>query len=156
MLDVEFISELAVAVLNGIQNKKKLLEEFYQQYETSFEYEEKLREVFRQTLGEIQQILPDIAAYRWRKKSDFYTLFLVFAEHGPLLPLAAEKRALARERLVEFATSIDEAISADDQVQPPIAPHVRDYLRSVERAASDLGSRRQRADILKFVLGDVF
>lgn len=31
MLDIEFISELAVAVLNGLQNKKKLLEEFYQQ-----------------------------------------------------------------------------------------------------------------------------
>lgn len=37
MIDIEFISEIAVAVLNGLQNKKKRLEEFYQQYETSFE-----------------------------------------------------------------------------------------------------------------------
>ncbi len=57
MLDVEFISELAVAVLNGIQNKKKHLEEFYQQYETNFEDAEMVRTLFLNVLGEIGQIL---------------------------------------------------------------------------------------------------
>ena len=37
MLDVEFISELTIAYLNGPQNKKKTLEEFYQQYEVAFD-----------------------------------------------------------------------------------------------------------------------
>jgi hypothetical protein len=156
MLDVEFISELAVAVLNGLQNKKKLLEEFYQQYETSFEDEERIRDLFRQTLGELRQIVPDIASLRWKKKSDFYTLFLVFADHLAALPLTAEKRALARQRLTEFAVAIDEAIKADGEEDKPFAPQVRDYLRNVERAASDLGSRKERADILNGVLDGVF
>jgi hypothetical protein len=44
MLDVEYVSELAIAVLNGLQNKKKNLEEFYQQYETKFESAQQLRD----------------------------------------------------------------------------------------------------------------
>lgn len=156
MLDVEFISELAVAVLNGLQNKKKLLEEFYQQYETSFDDEGRLREIFRQTLGELNQILPDIASFRWRKKSDFYTLFLVFAEHSSNLPLTSEKRIEARGKLINFAASIDETIKSEGENSAEVPPIVREYLRNVERAASDLGSRRERAQILKTVLQCVF
>jgi hypothetical protein len=156
MLDAEFVSELAVAVLNGLQNKKKLLEEFYQQYETSFEDEDRLRSIFRQTLGELQQILPNIASIRWRKKSDFYTMFLVFAEHAGDLPLTAEKRTLAREKLVKFASLVDEAIRSDSEDPTTVSSNVRDYLRNVERAASDLGSRKQRSDILKKELEGVF
>lgn len=156
MLDVEFISELAVAVLNGLQNKKKLLEEFYQQYETSFEDEERVRDLFRQTLGELHQILPEVSSFRWKKKSDFYTLFLVFAEHAASLPLTAEKRVIARERLIHFATLVDEAIKADGEDPPLITTDVRDYLRNVERAASDLGSRKERGEILNRVLEGVF
>jgi uncharacterized protein DUF262 len=51
MLDVEYISELAVAYLNGIQNKKKRLEEYYQQYEESFDEAESLRDIFIRVLG---------------------------------------------------------------------------------------------------------
>lgn len=156
MLDTEFVSELAVAVLNGIQNKKKLLEEFYQQYETAFDGEEHVRDIFRQTLGEIHQILPNLAALRWKKKSDFYTLFLVFAEHAAYLPLSAENRIAARQKLTDFAMSVDEAIKAGGEDAPVVEPDVRDYLRNVERAASDLGSRRERSEIVNRVLEGVF
>ena len=156
MLDVEFISELAVAVLNGLQNKKKNLEEFYQQYETSFEDEEHLRDLFVTTLGEIRHIIPDLSSLRWKKKSDFYTLFLVFAEKSTSLPLSAEKRAAAREILVSFARLVDEAIKAAGDNATSVQQDVRDYLRNVERAASDLGSRRERAAIVNRALADVF
>jgi uncharacterized protein with ParB-like and HNH nuclease domain len=37
MLDVEFISELAIAVLHGHQNKKETIDYYYRQYEEEFE-----------------------------------------------------------------------------------------------------------------------
>lgn len=58
MLDVEYVSELAVAALNGLQNKKKNLEEFYQQYETQFDDAERLRGLFFKVLGEIEVDVP--------------------------------------------------------------------------------------------------
>jgi hypothetical protein len=152
MLDVEFISELAVAVLNGIQNKKKMLEEFYQQYETKFEDAEKVRSVFVHILGELEQILPDISKTRWKKKSDFYSLFVTLAQFTDRIPLSSEGRVQARSSLRSFGESIDFAIRFDNTEPPPLYQRVEDYMRNVERAASDLGSRRERERILKEVL----
>jgi len=156
MLDTEFISELAVAVLNGLQNKKKQLEEFYQQYETSFEDEEIVRSIFVQTLGELGQVLPDLASLRWKKKSDFYTLFMVFAQHVRSLPLTAEKRADARARLQKFAHDVDELGAAESPSPENVDPLVWGYLRNVERAASDLGSRKERDRVVTELLGGAF
>jgi len=77
MIDVEYISELAVAFLHGVQDKKKKLDEFYQRYEVDFEQEELVMNVFQKTTGEISMVV-DVRGSRWRKKSDFYSLFLVF------------------------------------------------------------------------------
>jgi Protein of unknown function DUF262 len=156
MLDVEFISEIAVAVLNGLQNKKKNLEEFYQLYETSFEEAESLRSLFITVLGEIGQIFPELAKLRWRKKSDFYTLFLEFATHVRQLPLAAEKRKLADTLLTTFAHEVDEYITTEDTSLIPTGQGIKDYARNVERAASDLGSRKERARVLGELLEPVF
>jgi len=141
MLDVEYVSELAVAVLNGLQNKKKNLEEFYQQYETQFEEAENLRGIFVKVLGEIEQVLPDLNKTRWRKKSDFYTLFLKLAKHSSSLPLSADARKTASSLLLEFATAVD---SATGGTQPTDDVDIQNYVRHVERAASDLGSRKGR------------
>jgi len=153
MLDIEFVSELAVAVLNGLQNKKKRLEEFYQQYETNFDDAETLRTIFVRVLGEIEQLLPDIAKTRWRKKSDFYTLFVKLAKHSASLPLSAEARSTAAEVLRTLGGSVDQIIRQGGQ---PDDPHVRDNLQNVERAASDLGARRERERVLDDLLSAVF
>jgi Protein of unknown function DUF262 len=156
MLDVEYISELAVAVLNGLQNKKKNLEEFYQLYETQFDDAETLKSLFTRVLGEIGQILPDISKLRWKKKSDFYTLFLEFADHSGELPLAGDKRRDAYRILTGFACDIDLYIAAGDESPSANDQGVKDYVRNVERAASDLGSRKERARVLRHLLKPVF
>lgn len=156
MLDIEFISELAVAVLNGLQNKKKLLEEFYQQYETTFDEEEKVRSIFNHVLGEIEQLIPNLSKTRWRKKSDFYTLFVKLAAHVSQLPLSADKREAASIALEKFALSVDLLITDEIVTDEPTAANVSVYVRNVERAASDLGSRRERERVLGEVLAPIF
>jgi hypothetical protein len=155
MLDIEFISELAVAVLNGLQNKKKRLEEFYQQYETKFEDQEKLRSIFIRVLGEIEQLVPNLIKTRWRKKSDFYTLFLKLAQHIGQLPLAADHRTIVAQALSGLASDVDGVIT-EEVVPEGISQNVLDYVKYVERAASDLGPRKERARVLDEVLKLVF
>jgi uncharacterized protein DUF262 len=156
MLDIEFISELAVAVLNGLQNKKKRLEEFYQQYETNFEDHEKVRNIFVHVLGEIEQLLPNITRTRWKKKSDFYTLFVKFAQHQDRLPLPAERREKAASALNELATSVDEVIREEAGASHIKDQNVLEYVKYVERAASDLSPRKERERVLGEVLAGVF
>ena len=155
MLDVEFVSELAVAVLNGIQNKKKNLEEFYQQYETEFEGSTHLRNIFVKVLGELEQSLPNISGTRWRKKSDFYSLFLVIAKHSSMLPLPAEARKTLSEILTNFAETVNSIIAENIDVQS-VDEDLQSYTKGVERAASDLGNRKVREQALSRKLTPVF
>jgi hypothetical protein len=156
MLDTEFVSELAVAHLNGLQNKKKNLEDYYQQYEQSFEQAEVLRSVFVKVLGEIEQVVPSLASTRWRKKSDFYSLFVVMAKHVGSLPLPAEKRAETGRILVELAAQVDALLREELAPDTELPDHVADYAKGVERAASDLATRMERDRVLELVLQPVF
>jgi hypothetical protein len=152
MNDVEFISELAVAHLNGLQNKKKKLEEYYQQYETSFEDAEMVHGVFERVLGEITQTLPQLSKTRWRKRSDFYTLFLCFSSRHKILPLSSEQRQAVATALVDFAKLVDQAVRVDPTDQAGLPANITEYARNVERSASDLAARIAREGVLNSVL----
>lgn len=152
MLDVEFISEIAIAFLNGLQNKKKNLEEYYQQYEMEFEDAGRVKSAFLKVLGELEQVLPELQKTRWRKKSDFYTLFLSLADHLGALPLSSEKRTQLGGLLLQFATTVDSIISGEADADEDFAQ----YVKNVERAASDLGSRKARHNVLSNHLKPVF
>ncbi|MCO5067478.1 MAG: DUF262 domain-containing protein [Kiritimatiellae bacterium] len=156
MTDVEFASEIAIAHLNGIQNKKKNLEEYYQQYEEAFEEAGALRATFTKVLGEIEQVLPSISKSRWRKKSDFYSLFLVLAAKESKLPLSADRRVEATRLLTEFADKVDSVIRETWPQGTPVPANIGDYVKNVERAASDLATRTERARVLAELLAPVF
>jgi hypothetical protein len=149
MLDVEYVSELAVGLLHGPQNKKGSLEHWYAVYEESFEEERDVRSAFDRVIGETDQLLPELKSTRWSKKSDFYTLFLTLARFGERLPFARDERESVRAALMNFAHRVDSLI---ENPELETSPEVKRYTAAVARAASDLGSRRVRQDILKEVI----
>jgi hypothetical protein len=155
MLDHEYISELAIAVLHGPQNKKDKLDYYYQLYEESFEDRETLIRTFRSTTAEISALLPRLAGTRWRKKSDFYTLFLCLAEKADQFPFSAEDRERFAERLLTFSSAVDELARLDEPDQERLNPDILAYSRSVVRAASDRGSRVARANALNHYVFDI-
>lgn len=154
MLDVEFVSELTIALLNGIQNKKDKLEYYYQIYEETDPNVLEIRENFDIILGEILKILPDIQKTRWRKKTDFYSLFLVFGNHIDDLPLDKEGRTCAMDLLIEFGENITKRmkISSDEK---DFSEEVEKYAKGM-RATSDYSSRVYRNEALEDVLQSVF
>src|SRR5688500_9034026 len=103
MLDIEYISELVVAHLHGIQNKKESLDSFYELYEQEFEERRRVEDLFNIVLGELRAILPELNMTRWRKKSDFYTLFLILAGQVEALPFARETRSCLRAAFLSLA-----------------------------------------------------
>jgi hypothetical protein len=153
MLDVEFVSELAIAYLHGLQNKKDSLDEWYAVYEKRYEATEDVADAFRSTLGEIARILPDLNDTRWRKKSDFYSLFLVVASHVDSVPLTREGRGKARRRLLKLGEEADRFLRDPDA---EVGRRARRYAAAVERAASDIAQRRARDEVLEQLLGPLF
>jgi hypothetical protein len=173
MMDIEFISELAVAVLHGFQNKKETLDKYYQEYEEEFEAKDDLISTFQTIIFELEQLYPDIKTTRWKKKTDFYSIFLYLTSHEKLLPLSPYKRSVIRSILDEFSNMVDAYVSLDqndnelltasknwDGHLPPLQlpatndvtdeaakiaywKIIDDYGKSI-RASSDLGNRKRR------------
>lgn len=157
MLDVEYISELVVAVLHGHQNKKQNLENFYQIYEEEFDEQKEIMEIFDTVLKEINKILMNLRKSRWRKKSDFYTLFTVFAENIDSLPLSSDKRIECEESLEKFGGEIDYFVKTnkEDLIEVKLSDNVLIYGRGI-RATTDLKARKTRFEGLQNKLTTVF
>lgn len=164
MLDVEFVSELTIAVLNGHQNKKLTLEKYYQLYEQEFEKRNFIKELFDSVLRELLSVMPS-ETNRWYKRTDFYTLFLVFARHKDLLPMSHEKREMAKNKLTIFGLQIDSMVSINRVVEDAdgfeftestnFSPNALAYGQGM-RASTDLGSRRRRDEALELELADLW
>lgn len=153
MLDIEYVSELAVAILHGHQNKKETLDQYYAAYEEEFEQKDELVEKFRRVIYELEHLLPDIKNTRWRKKSDFYSLFLLLSDKAASLPLSTDQRTAARSSLDSFAAKVNSAVSG--QHEETLTDSERSYVRSI-RASSDIGNRKRRHESLEWLLAPVF
>jgi len=152
MIDAEFVSELIVAFLHGPQNKKLSLDKWYETYETEFPDLAKVETAFATVIGELQAVLPGLKDTRWRKKSDFYSLFLCFAQHAEKLPLSKGSRATASKVLQRFGLEVDVYISAGGKA----TVYVKAYADAVERAASDLANRKARSEVLEGLLAPIW
>ena len=155
MLDAEYISELAIAMLNGYQNKKDNLDRYYEAYERSFDQSEILEENFDLIAKEITSIFPSLSGLRWKNVTDFYTLFLTFYELRDLIPFSSDNRQKIREQLEKFANAVtkilsfadleiteDEGLSEDDNLNL-----YKKYATGV-RASTDIRSRKNRQEAL--------
>lgn len=145
MIDHEFVSELAAAYLHGPQNKKDKLDHYYRLYEEQFEDQKYLIESFRRVTSEISRIIPRLAGTRWRKKSDFYTLFLEVADRKDKIPFDEEQITNISSNILDFGARVDSLLRLEEEDWHSHNNDVIKYARNVSRAASDRGNRIARA-----------
>jgi hypothetical protein len=156
MQDVEYISEIAVAVLHGHQNKKETLDKYYEAYEEQFDSREDLTKKFRTVLFELEHLYPDIKNTRWKKKTDFYSLFLFLSGKVDYLPLSKDARLALRKILDKFASDVTSFLSTEDgSFDIRFDPDVESYAKSI-RASSDIGNRKRRGIALENITADFF
>jgi len=157
MLDVEFISELTIAAIHGVQNKKLTLDKYYELYEDEFPERAETKFAFDIVNRELLNILPNINKTRWSKKTDFYTLFVLFANRKHLLPLSEGKRKLASDLLLDIASQIDQLVSTDKENGnvEGVNELIKQYGQNL-RASSDLGARKKREEALEILLEPAF
>lgn len=151
MNDIEYVSELGVGFLHGLQNKKETLDRWYEAYENEFPDRRRMEKALTTTLQEIIEILPSINKTRWRKKSDFYTLFLLLAESSQGFPLRENKRQRLQKVLIKFSADVDKYLRDPDS-NSNLSRSIKEYSGAVERAASDLARRRTRRNELAKVV----
>lgn len=147
MKDVQFISELFISMMNGIQDKTKEMDRYYQLYEESFRERNKWRKLFEHILDTIILLLPDIKDQRWRNKSDFYTLFMVLREIQEDSRIPKKNFNKLRSELIEFSKKINE-ITKKEGKGKTYAKEVLIYSEAVTKSTTDKDRRIQRHNII--------
>ncbi|ALA57734.1 DUF262 domain-containing protein [Nitrospira moscoviensis] len=101
MAEAELVSELVVAMLDGLQAKKEKLRKFYEKYDEDFPAKGIVKKQFRATIDLISQILGEqLSTSIYSGRVLFYSLFLSFFDltYGlPDSPIGKHPRKISRE-----------------------------------------------------------
>lgn len=145
MVDIEFVSELLLRAVEGVSNKKDLLEQAYANYDEDFPQEAQYEDEFNAAIQLIKSVTTQENSALIKTKSNFYSMFGVCLEHYRKTQKTYFKNPQAlTDRLFQL---LSEAKNFDPDSQNPDRS-VRDYYDAVSRAASDKGRRVRREEIL--------
>jgi hypothetical protein len=140
MKDTEFISELFVIVIGGIQDQQKSLDKFYADNDVSFPGRSRHLANFRRVIASLRTIEGLFGESRFSKKADFYGLFAAawrINQHTP----GSTDLAPAIPALHHLSDQLEEEPEA-------LAGTARDYYGTVIEGPNKLAKRILRADIL--------
>ncbi len=144
MEDIEYVSELLILLIAGIQNKKDTLEDYYAAYNEDFPNESHFELEFKTTINLLQQITNVENQSVVKTKSNFYSLF------GACLRYFRATKRASFKQAEGVSKSIGDLLFAARAFRPDLAAPsiVTDYYDAVSRAASDKQRRAQREEIL--------
>jgi hypothetical protein len=140
MKDVEFVSELFVITIDGVQDQQHTLDKFYADYDVVFPKKSRYLTRFRQTIESLRTLQSVIAESRFTKRADFYALFAAVSVLNEKEPAAANL-ALAANGLRKLAEALEE---------PPesLKGIPQQYYTTVIEGPNKLAKRILRRDIL--------
>jgi Protein of unknown function DUF262 len=143
MLEVELTSELLIAELDGLQDKKKSIDRFYREFDAEFPNRQATEARFRETIASISEtIAPDgLAESEFSRPPLFYSLFCATYHRLfgiPKLSLKTPKRRLNRtehQSLQESISLLSEQVQAVREGNRPrdkFVPFVNACLRQTD------------------------
>jgi len=147
MLDAEFISELFIAMMHGIQSKNAdNIDNYYQLYDDNFPNRDIWVRNYNKTLEMIQQLLPDLKSTRWSNKADFYSLFIAVHEllNDYIFPIERY------EKIQKVLQHLDYEVSANkEESEDPLA---REYFEAIDRRTTNKENRIKRHEVIRKIL----
>lgn len=151
-LDVEYVSELLAAMIEGIQDKKKTLDDFYIKYSKwDNSHKKEILNRFLEVLRELNIIFSSplyISKTRFRQKADFYTLFLVIDEFIVKKVTAQEKDVVP---LQEDLAMLQEEIRPESDIDI-----CSEYAIKCVSQGNSASSRRWRHRFIKSILAGTY
>lgn len=148
MEDIEFVSELLVLTIDGVQNKKDHLEDYYTNYNDDFPNETQYELEFRTAVNLLQQISDEDNQAVFKTKSNFYSLFGACHRYFKETKRAHFMQPASLSIEITKLLSDARGFRGDTEV----SPEVREYADAVSRAASDRSRRAKRQEILLSII----
>lgn len=159
MKDIEFVSELVLSVMyNAVQDKKRVLDRAMTPNGVDMRSLGKAVRRFKAALKRVNRILPDICETRYTKAADFYTLLVLIArleDEGVALD-SRKSCSVAGALLREFGRRADIAYENIRKGYGTNDTLALRYVQTVREGGDAAAHRRDRENILRELLHDVF
>ena len=156
MRDIEFSAELVAAMLEGLQNQKKIISTLYERYDDEFVQAQFIIPRFADLLEFCEDLFGgDLAGSEFRRVSLFYSLFV--AGYDVLYGMKSDEKvkrvtitARGLERAKQSLADLDSALSLDD------VPKVyQDFYNATKQSTDKIQQRKIRHDHLKRILKSI-
>jgi len=149
MAEAELISELVIAMSSGLQEKKKTIESFYKTYDEEFPMKKEIESKLENVLKMIENVFgPELKETNFRRRSLFYSLFLVFfdVEYGLPGKEATEVR-ISPQNYAPIKETLERLSEIMEEEEPQ--PKDVEYIRACIQSTDLLKSRQIRHDRIK-------
>jgi hypothetical protein len=149
MGEAELTTELVVAMLDGMQDKKKSLEGFYKKYDDGFPDARRTRREFESCIEKIHSIMGgQLCETEFHKKSLFYSLFCVIYDLLYGLPNEAPRRSKIPVGAIASVRRALQRLSEELRAEIP-SPKFLKLIEAAARQTDNIGPRKIRH---KFIL----
>jgi Protein of unknown function DUF262 len=154
MLEVELTSELIIAELDGMQDKKKSIEDFYERYDERFPQRSTVRAQFREVIDIVNDTFEDsLKTTEFHRPPLFYTLFCTVFHRVSGLPhcrIGTPKRVPTRQErlgLIESVGKLSELI-ASARTHEPIPHKYERFVTACLRQTDNIKPREERLRVV--------
>jgi hypothetical protein len=147
MLDIEYVSELLVRQIAGVNNKKDLLDSFYIQFEEEFPMEQDYENEFSICINLARSIISDDNQAVFKSKGNFNSLFGVCVDYyrmtkrNQFIEISEVKKRIT-ELVIKAKTS---DFSVDN-------PDIKAYSEASTSSTSDKSHRAERERVLLAII----
>lgn len=147
MLDIEYVSELLVRQIAGINNKKNLLEDFYAEFDDEFPMEATYEDEFNVAINLARSVITPENQAIFKSKGNFYSLFGVCIDYF---------RTTKRNQFIQIVDVqkkiTDLVVRAKNNDFDINFPDIAAYSDVSTRSTSDKSSRATREQILMSIV----
>lgn len=148
MAEAELVSELVVAMMDGIQPKKINIEKFYKKHDESFPLKNKIEKEFRYIVDIISKIYgEDLRSTIYSRRILFYSLFLALYDliYGfPKSNLKKSKIKITSSTIQNFRSVLDK-INIDYKKKKP---YLTKFIAATKKATADKRERSIRHNFI--------
>lgn len=142
MLEVEFVSEVLIAFLAGMQDKKSTIDQFYAEYDETFAQRDVVARRFREVVDDINDVVGDsLADSAFKRPPLLYSLFcaIYHRRYGlPLSTLPTRKKPLTSSEKISLREAVGdlsdmvEIARAEGEIPKAYAAFVAGALRQTD------------------------
>ncbi len=155
MLEVEFTSELLIAQIAGLQDKKKSIDEYYEKFDESFPEREQCVERFKAILDVIADVLGNLVSQTaFKRLPIFYSLHAAVYHRIYGLPNASPKTSAKRlnqserDLLHAAVTDLSHVLESAEQDPENVMPSLARFVAACNRQTDNLEPRRIRFETI--------